>query len=120
MVEKQRKERAALTTAFAAHIARPVSPPPSPQIVPTEYVLSSVEASVLESARAQLQPLVDEMRKNVEEMLLTQHAEVHNSLSGKMSVILRMLDSVSARVNREEGQILDDGETLSSASYPQI
>ena len=70
-----------------------------------DYILKSAETSVVECIRTQVQPMVDQQRRKVEEMLREQIGEVHDTLSGKMSVVLRMVDGVSALVEtaRQQG-----------------
>jgi|ERR1700722_8811166 len=83
--EKHEREMNALTAAFAAHLARPPSPPPSPLTVPPEYILESVGTPIMESILANVQPMVDDLRKSMDEMLRTLKAEVYEMLCVELS-----------------------------------
>jgi hypothetical protein len=97
--EDHKKERAAIVALLTTHLASPPTPPSSPQIVPIDQILKSTKASVLQNVRSQVKPLIDELSENAEEMLRASRAEVAASLSGKINDIVRMMDSVSARVD---------------------
>jgi hypothetical protein len=66
---------------------------------------------ICESTYEILHPQFEELRRDVEHKLRTENAEVFDSLTNKMLVVMRMVDSVSDRVSSassaEEGQLLE-------------
>jgi hypothetical protein len=100
--EKDLMEIAALNAALSAHIARPLSPPASPRIIPPEYILQVIEEPLLESVRSNIEPLIHELRTNIQDMLRTQNAEMYDTLWGKLSLTLRMVEAISARISQRE------------------
>jgi hypothetical protein len=66
---------------------------------------------ICESTYEILHPQFEELRRDVEYKLRTENAEVFDSLTNKMLVVMRMVDSVSDRVSSassaEEGQLLE-------------
>jgi hypothetical protein len=96
--EKNMKEIRALNAAVSAHLARPPSPPPLPIHIPPDFVIQSVEATLLDSARATVQPLVDDVLKHVEETLHAQHTELYDTLWAKLDLTLQMVEAISERI----------------------
>jgi hypothetical protein len=102
--ERNDKEIAAMMAALSAHLARPLSPPPSPLIVPVDHILKSVAPAIRRDVLKMVQPGIDELSVNVEEMLRASCQEVTSSLSGKIDDVSRMVNSVSVRVEASERQ----------------
>jgi hypothetical protein len=104
MYDRHQKERAAFMAAFSAHLGSipPPAPPPAPPIVPIDHIIGFTEAAVTQSVRAQVRPLVEELRNDASNMFYASRVEVKESLSGKMNDVLRMMESVSERVDRSK------------------
>lgn len=56
--------------------------------------------------RANIQPLIEDVRGQVREMLQNHSQEMYKTLWGKLSVTLRMVESISQRIEHggENGQ----------------
>jgi len=100
--EKDLKEIGALNAALSAHITRPPSPPASPRTLPPEYILQVIEEPLLESVRSNIEPLIHQLRGSIQDMLCTQNAEMYDTLWGKLSLTLRMVEAISARISQRE------------------
>jgi hypothetical protein len=90
--------------AFSAHLGSvpPPAPPPSPPIVPIEHIMRFTGAAVTQSIRTQVQPLIEELKNDASKMFYASRVEVKESLSGKTNDVLRMIESVSERVDRSK------------------
>jgi hypothetical protein len=82
--ETHMKEMAALTAAFAAHLARLQSPPASPRLAP-EVIRQSLGELISETVQARVVPLMDDLRKAVEENLREQTEGMYEELLKKFS-----------------------------------
>ena len=104
MCDRHRKERAAFMAAFSAHLGSvpPPAPPPSPPIVPIDHITRFTEAAVIQSVRGQIQPLIEGLKNDASKMFYASRVEVMESLSGKLNDVVRMMESVSERVDRSK------------------
>lgn len=102
MQEKNKREITALSAALSAHIARPETPPPSPQLLPVELVLQAVEAPLLHSVRRSVTSLMETLRSDIATMLQERNAEMYQSLWSRLSLTLRVVESLKEQIDREE------------------
>lgn len=97
--EKDHRAIEALQAALAAHIAHP-SPPRSPCIPTEDYVLNIIEEPLLDVVHSTVKPLIDNLRTEVEDMLRNQNTEIYQTLWGKLSLTLRMVETISGRIEK--------------------
>jgi hypothetical protein len=84
-----------------AYISQPPSPPVSPlNLSPLDYIFQSLKEPIVESVRSHLVHVVEELRKEVENMVQTQNAELYSTLWNKMTVTLKVLDKIQSRINQ--------------------
>ena len=87
--------------ALNAYISQSPSPPASPlNLPPLDYIFQSLEKTIVQSVRSHLVHVVEELRKEVENMVRTQNAELYSTLWNKMTVTLKVLDMIQSRVNQ--------------------
>lgn len=88
--------------ALNAYISRPPSPPatPSTTVPPFEYIFQSLEEPMVQSLRSHLVPAIEDLRKDVENMVHTQNAELYSTLWDKITVTLKVLEMIQSRVNQ--------------------
>ena len=98
--EKDRRTIEALQAALAAHIAQPPSPPSSPRIPTQSYVLDLIEEPLLDVVHTSVKPLIDDLRAEVEGMLRSQNTEIYETVWGKLSLTLRMVETISGRIEK--------------------
>jgi len=98
--EKDRRTIEALQAALAAHVAHPPSPPRSPRIPAQNYVLDLIEEPLLDVVHTNVKPLIDDLRAEVEGMLRNQNTEIYETLWGKLSLTLRMVETISGRIEK--------------------
>ena len=55
---------------------------------------------MIQSVRSHLVQVVEELRKDVENMLRTQNAELYSTLWNKITVTLKVLDMIQSRINQ--------------------
>ncbi|KII88492.1 hypothetical protein PLICRDRAFT_161638 [Plicaturopsis crispa FD-325 SS-3] len=101
--EKQRAEMNTISAALAAHLARPPSPPTSP--ISPEYILQAIEQPLTDSVHAHVQPLIDNLREQIGELLKARNAETYATLWNKLTMTLRVMETLSARVEKEQGAL---------------
>jgi hypothetical protein len=100
--EKDRRALEALQAALAAHVAHPPSPPRSLRMPTQDYVLNLIEEPLLEVVYAGVKPLIDSLRNDVEDMLVKQNTEMYETLWGKLSLTLRMVETISGRIEKRD------------------
>jgi hypothetical protein len=62
--------------ALNAYISQPPSPPATPlNLPPFDYLFQSLEEPMVQSLRSHVVPYVEELRKDVEDMVRTQNAK---------------------------------------------
>lgn len=81
-------------------MAHPPSPPRSPRIPTQDYVLNLIEEPLLEVVHTSVKPLIDDLRTDVEDMLRNQNTEMYETLWGKLSLTLRMVSTISGRIEK--------------------
>lgn len=99
--EKDLKEINALNATLSAYMNRPSTPPPAPEFKP-EYLMESLEDHLQQSVRFGLQKKVEELRTSIQIMLVTQTKETYGPLWDKLTLVLRMVNAISERVEVEE------------------
>jgi hypothetical protein len=100
--EKNRNAIEALKAALAAHVAHPPSPPRSPRIPAQDYVLNVIEEPLLDVVHSSVKPLIEDLRSEVVDMLRNQNTEMYETLWGKLSVTLRLVETISGRIEKGE------------------
>ncbi|KAF8628388.1 hypothetical protein AX15_003913 [Amanita polypyramis BW_CC] len=101
----------ALKAAHDAHMARPISPPVSPSLPPLDYIVQSVHDPLLEAARSAIKPMLSNMRDNIQGLLQERHAEMYQTLWKRLSLTLRLVDALSARLPPPQGDRDRSGDT---------
>ena len=87
--------------ALNAYISQPPSPPSTPlNLPPFDYIFQSLEEPMVQSVRSHLVHVVEELRKDVENMVRTQNAELYSTLWNKITVTLKVLDMIQSRINQ--------------------
>ena len=64
---------------------------------------------MIQSVRSHLVPVIEDLRKDVENMVHTQNAELYSTLWNKITVTLKVLEMIQSRINQgdiEPGQCL--------------
>jgi hypothetical protein len=64
---------------------------------------------MIESFRSHLVPVIEDLRKDLENMVQTQNAELYSTLWNKITVTLKVLEMIQSRINQgdvEPGQFL--------------
>ena len=92
--------------ALNAYLSQPPSPPTTPllNLPPFEYIFQSLEEPMVQSVRSHLVHVVEELRKDVENMVRTQNAELYSTLWNKITVTLKVLDMIQSRINQGDNE----------------
>jgi hypothetical protein len=91
--------------ALNAYISQPPSPPATPlNLPPFDYIFQSLEEPMVQSVRSHLVHVVEELRKDIEEMVRTQNAELYSTLWNKITVTLKVLDMIQSRINQGDDE----------------
>ena len=94
-----------LEKALNAYLSEPPSPPASPlNLPPFDYIFQSLEEPMIQSVRSHLVHVVEELRKDVENMVRTQNAELYSTLWNKITVTLKVLDMIQSRINQGDSE----------------
>lgn len=107
--------------ALNAYTSRPPSPPATPLnvVVPCfDYIYQSLEEPLAESLRSQLVPAIEDLRKDVENIVRTQNAELYSTLWNKITVTLKALEMIQSRINRGDLTIEPGQSLVGSAVVP--
>ena len=59
---------------------------------------------MIQSVRAHLVNVIEEMRKDVENMVHTQNAELYSTLWNKITITLKVLDMIQSRINQSDNE----------------
>jgi len=98
--ERDRKTIHALDTAYEAYVNNP------PTIAPTslthDQLVQFLEEPLLDMVHANVQPVIEQLREHVQAMLSKQNTEVYKTLWDKLSLTLRMVETISQRIERAE------------------
>ncbi|RDB21045.1 hypothetical protein Hypma_011611 [Hypsizygus marmoreus] len=100
--ERDRSTITALEAALEAYVAQPPSPPVAPQSITPENLLHFVEEPLLDMVRANVQPVVQGLRDEVQEMLREQNQEMFKTLWGRLATTLRMVETISQRIEKDD------------------
>ena len=92
--------------ALNAYISQPPSPPATPllKLPPFDYIFQSLEEPMVQSIRSHLVHVVEELRKDVENMVRTQNAELYSTLWNKITATLKVLDMIQSRINQGDNE----------------
>ena len=94
-----------LEQALNAYIAQPPSPPATPvNMPPFDYIFESLEDPMVQSIRSHLVHVVEELRKDVENMVHTKNAELYSTLWSKITVMLNVLGMIQSRINQGDDE----------------
>ena len=88
-----------LKLAVKAYLSRPASPPPTPTIPPPAFVLQVLEEPLTQAVRTTVQPLIEELRNDVEKLVKANNSELYSTVWEKLSHPLRVLELIRARVS---------------------
>jgi hypothetical protein len=56
----------------------------------------------LEVVFTSVKPLIDDLRAEIENMLRSQNTEIYETLWGKLSLTLRMVETISGRIEKRD------------------
>jgi hypothetical protein len=98
-LEDNKRETEALNAALAAHLANPFP------MIPQEYILNELEEPIQMSIRQHIQPLLNDLRSNVEALVQTQNQQLYGSLWAKVKITLRMVDAIARKVSKEQSEV---------------
>lgn len=101
--------------ALNAYTSRPPSPPATPlNMIPSfDYIIESLEEPMKESLRSFLVPAIEDLRKDVEDMVRTQNEELYSTLWNKMTVTLKVLEMIQSKINQGD---IEPGESLAETT----
>lgn len=85
-------EMRSLSAALATFIAQPARVPEPPDLAP---ILDTLGPSLCETVRQDIQPLLSEMHKRIEDMLAEQSNELSTSVFTKLSTTLQTVQTIS-------------------------
>ena len=83
-----------------------------------DYIYQSLEEPLAESLRSQLVPAIEDLRKDVENIVRTQNAELYSTLWNKITVTLKALEMIQSRINRGDLTIEPGQSLVGSAVVP--
>lgn len=88
--------------ALNAYTSRLPSPPATPlhAIPPFDYIVQSLEEPMIQAIRSNLVPAIEDLRKDVEDMVRTQNAELYSTLWNKITVTLKVLEMIQSKINQ--------------------
>lgn len=66
-----------------------------------------------ESLRSFLVPAIEDLRKDVEDMVRTQNEELYSTLWNKMTVTLKVLEMIQSKINQGD---IEPGESLAETT----
>ncbi|KAG6866923.1 hypothetical protein C0991_003838 [Blastosporella zonata] len=99
--ERDRKTIAALEQALHTYKTSAPPPPPPPVLAITHaHLIELIEEPLLDTVRGHIQPLIEQLRQQVQLMLNTQNAEMVKTVWGKLGLTLRMVEAISKRLER--------------------
>jgi len=78
---------------------RPASPPPTPTVPPPAFILQALEEPLTRAVRMSIQPIVEELRNDVEKLIQTKNGELYSTVWDKISGTLRVVEMIRARVS---------------------
>ncbi|KAG6900887.1 hypothetical protein C0993_010006 [Termitomyces sp. T159_Od127] len=96
--QKDQKTIAALEEAVKTYTEDP--PQPAVPGLTHDQIIHLMDEPLLDIVRAHIQPLLEQLRNKVQEMLNTQNSEMYKALWGKLSLTLRMVETISKRLER--------------------
>ena len=98
--------------ALNAYTSRPPSPPATPlnTLPPFDYIFQHLEEPITQTLRSHLVPVIEGLRKDVEDMVKTQNEELYSTLWNKITLTLEVLEMIQSRINA--GDIVGSAEQL--------
>lgn len=93
----------ALKVAHDAYLARPKSPPVSPSLPHTDLIIQSVQDPLIEAVRSAIKPMLISTRENIQALLQERNAEIYETLWRRLSLTLKLVDVLSARLASLQG-----------------
>lgn len=105
-LERDKKAAEALSAALAVQIANPPQPAPSPTALPQEYILQILDEPIQDSVRAHIKHLLNRLRADVENTMRTKNEELYGTLWGRLTLTLKMVDTIARKVNQESGEVV--------------
>ncbi|KAI0647248.1 hypothetical protein C8Q79DRAFT_615438 [Trametes meyenii] len=99
-VSAQTSEIRALSAAVTAYIARPLNPPLPPGPLTADTIIEAIRPKLIEAARDDLLPILEEVRGHIEKELQEQSTLVTTELRIQMSPLVRSVEWISAWVER--------------------
>ncbi|KAF9476064.1 hypothetical protein BDN70DRAFT_882911 [Pholiota conissans] len=98
---------AALKSTLEAYTAASAQlPPPPPTIPPISYILQAFEQPMLDSLRETLKPAIEDLRENVQQLLLEKNRQVFAKVWSSVEQTLKMLEFIQERLARSEGVLI--------------
>lgn len=94
----------ALKTAVKAYTTRPPSPPVSPSPLGPDLLLESIREPLINTLRNEMKPLVEEVRVNVEKLVMEKNAVLFSTTWAKVAQTLSVMKKVQESIERGQGQ----------------
>ncbi|KAH0583863.1 hypothetical protein H2248_009459 [Termitomyces sp. 'cryptogamus'] len=92
------------------------SPQPAIPGLTQDQIIHLMDEPLIDIVRAHIRPLLEQLRNKVQDMLNMQNSEMYSALWGKLSLTLRMVETISKRLERvDQGS----GPAQTSGSAPQ-
>ncbi|KAG5727973.1 hypothetical protein E4T56_gene19408 [Termitomyces sp. T112] len=112
--QKDLKTIAALEEAVKMYTDH--SPQPAIPGLTQDQIIHLMDEPLIDIVRAHIRPLLEQLRNKVQDMLNMQNSEMYSALWGKLSLTLRMVETISKRLERvDQGS----GPAQTSGSAPQ-
>ncbi|KAI0673021.1 hypothetical protein C8Q78DRAFT_970457 [Trametes maxima] len=99
-VNAQTNEIRALSAAVTAYIARPLNPPLPPGPLTADTIIEAIRPKLIDAARDDLLPILEEVRAHIEKELQEQSTQVTTELRVQMAPLVRSVEWISAWVER--------------------
>ncbi|KAG6820356.1 hypothetical protein H0H93_001548 [Arthromyces matolae] len=115
--ERDQKTIAALEAAVQMYTENPVATTaPAVPSLSLDQIVDLMEDPLVDIVRETARPLLEDLREQVQTMLNTQNEEMYKTLWGKLSLVLKMVETISKRMER----IDQGGPSSSSNSYESL
>jgi len=93
--------------ALHAYTSQPPSPPATPlSLPPSDYIFQSLEEPMVQSFRSHLVPAIEDLRKDVENMVHSQNAELYSTLWNKIAITLKVLEMIQSKINQGDIELV--------------
>ncbi|KAH9484505.1 hypothetical protein JR316_0003987 [Psilocybe cubensis] len=88
-----------LTAALEAYKTSPPTPPVTPRNPSAAYVISVIEERILAGLHSTMVPFVEELRRDMENLLSEKNREVYRVVWDKLGKTMKLIEKIKARVD---------------------